>query len=110
MAGDAEHEDVGAGAKDALTRAGDDDGAHFGMLEADPVDRVVELDVDAEIVAVELQLVARAQPAVLVEIGFERGDGSVEGERPVAVFFRRSLIVDRLWAAHWMLLDRQFSA
>ena len=54
-----EHEDVGAGAEDALLAAGDDDAAHLGVLEAQPLDRVGELDVDAEVVGVELQLVAR---------------------------------------------------
>ena len=46
----AQHEDVRAGAEDALLQAGDDDGAGFGMLEADALDGVGELDVDAEIV------------------------------------------------------------
>ena len=53
----AEHEDVGAGAEDARLEAREDDGVHFGMLEADALQRVGELDVDAEIVGVELELV-----------------------------------------------------
>ena len=56
----AEHEDVGAGAEDALLQARDDDGVHLGVLEAQALDRVGELDVDAEVVGVELQLVVRA--------------------------------------------------
>ena len=39
-------------------RARDDDGAHLGMLEADALQRVGELDVDAEVVRVELERVA----------------------------------------------------
>ena len=80
------------------------------MLEADAVDRVVELDVDAQVVAVEFQLVAGPKAAILVEVGFQRGDRTLEGERPVPVFFRRSLIVDRVGTAHGTLLDRQFNA
>ena len=34
----AEHEDVGAGAEDALLQAGDDDGADLGVLEADALE------------------------------------------------------------------------
>ena len=66
---DAQHEDVGARAEHLVLGAGHDDGAHFGMLEADAVDGVVELDVDAQVVAVELELVAGAQAGVLVEVG-----------------------------------------
>ena len=71
-----------------LPRAGDDDRAHFRMLEADAIDGVVELDVDAEVVAVEFELVARTQAGVLVEIGQERRHGPVEPQLPVAVIAR----------------------
>ena len=37
------------------------------MLEAQPLDRVGELDVDAEIVGVELELVPRAERRMLVD-------------------------------------------
>ena len=45
---------------DALLAAADDDRFHAGVLEAQALDRVRELDVDAEVVAVELELVERA--------------------------------------------------
>ena len=82
----------------------------LGMLEADAVQRVVELDVDAEVVAVEFQLVAGPEAAVLVEIGDERRHRAVEFQLPVAVAVRRGLVVDRVGTAHAALLDRQFSA
>ena len=50
-----EHVDVGAGAEDAIAARGDDHGAHLGVLEAQALDRVGELDVDAEVVGVELE-------------------------------------------------------
>jgi hypothetical protein len=50
MRGSAQHEDVRAGAEDALLEAGDDDGLYFGMLEAEALDRVGQLDVDAKVV------------------------------------------------------------
>ncbi len=85
VAGGAEHEDVGAGAEDAVLRAGEDHHVHLGMLEADALQRVGELDVHAQVVRVELELVARADAAVLGHVHGERGDRTLEGELPVAV-------------------------
>ena len=68
---------------------------HLGMLEADAVDGVVELDVDAEIVRIELELVAGPQARVLVEVGEKGRHGPVELELPVPVLFGRGLVVDR---------------
>ena len=93
------------------SRALDDDhGARFRALEADAVDGVVELDVDAEVIAVELELVARAQAGVLVEIGEERRHRPVELELPVLVARRLGLIVDPVEAVRHALAHRQFSA
>ena len=66
------HVDVGARAEHALFRAGDDHALHFGMLEADAVERVVQLDVHAQVVGVELELVAGHDAAVLVDIHGQR--------------------------------------
>ncbi|SRR5258708_2879880 len=79
MAGVAEHVDVGARAEHAALAAGDHHAFHLRMLEADAVERVVQLDVDAEVVAVELELIARHQPLVLIYIQSERGNRAVEG-------------------------------
>ena len=90
----AEHEDVGAGAEHAIARAGHDDGAHFGVLEADALQRVVQLDVDAEIVGVELELVAGTNTAVLGDVHRERRERAVERELPVAVAARVRCEID----------------
>ncbi len=63
-----EHVDVGAGAEDALARAGDDDGAHLRMLEPDAVQRVVQFDIDAEVVRIELELIARDDAAIFRDV------------------------------------------
>ena len=81
----AKHVDVGAGAEDAVALRADDDGADLGMLEAQPLHRVRQLDVDAEIVGIELQLVAGLQPAILVHVHGEVGDAILERELPVLV-------------------------
>ena len=63
-----QHADVGAGAEHArLARAQQHD-LHFRMLEAQPLDRVGQLDIDAEVVGVELELVALEQRALLVDV------------------------------------------
>jgi hypothetical protein len=92
----AEHEDVGARTEDAVLQAGHDDRAHFGVLEADAIDRVVQFDVDAEVVAVELQLVAGTDAGILVDVQAQRGDRPVELHRPVAVARRLDAVVDGL--------------
>src|SRR6185503_18387606 len=92
----AEHEDVRPGAEHALLQAGDDDGAGFGMLEADALDGVGELDVDAEIVGIELQAVVGAEAAVLLYVHRQRRDRPVERQLPVAITVRMTLELNRL--------------
>jgi hypothetical protein len=55
---------------------GDDQRLDLGVLEAQPVDRVGQLDVDRQVVAVELELVARSMRVLGVD---RHGQG-----RPVA--------------------------
>jgi hypothetical protein len=55
------------------------------MGEAQPLGRVVELDVDAQVVAVHLELVAGYQPAGLVDVQSQVGDLAVDVEPPVPV-------------------------
>ena len=69
--------------------AGDDHRPHLGVLEADALERVGELEVDAEVVAVELERVAGAQPLVLADVHHQASDLAAvlgrELEAPVAV-------------------------
>src|SRR5262249_29085272 len=90
----AEHADVGARAEDALLARREDDGADLGMLEAQPLNGVIELDVHAEIVRVELQLVAGPEPAILLHVHGQRGDRAIDGEPPVLVAGRLGPEVD----------------
>ena len=50
VGGASKHEDVRARAEDALLQARDDDRAHLGVFEADPLDGIRQLDVDPQIV------------------------------------------------------------
>ena len=64
------------------------------MLESQALNNVVELDIDAEIVGVELQRIVAGNGAILVHVERERGDGTVDGEAPVAVVVRVGPEVD----------------
>ena len=100
-----QHLDVGAGAEHLVEAAGDDDGVHLGVLEAQALDGVVQLDVDAEVVAVELQLVVVAQPGVRGRpaiVSVATGPSTLEP--PVAVGRRLGVEADR----HARMLRRRF--
>ena len=81
----AQHEDVGAGAEDALLQAGDDHRAHLGVLEPQPLDRVGQFDVDAEVVGIQFQLVVGREARVLVHVHRQGRDRTVERRLPVPV-------------------------
>ncbi|KAG1223330.1 hypothetical protein G6F68_020372 [Rhizopus microsporus] len=55
------------------------------MFEADALQGVMQFDVHAQVVGVQLQLVAGAQAAVFRHIHGQRGDRAVERQAPVAV-------------------------
>src|SRR3712207_3342354 len=74
--------------------APDDDGAHLRVLEAQALDGVRKLDVHAEVVRVELELVALAQRLVLLHVHRERGDRPLDLKLPVPVTLRRGLEID----------------
>ena len=64
------------------------------MLEAEPHQRVGKLDVDAEIVGVQLELIALEQPGILVDIHRERRGLALDRQLPVAVARRFRLEID----------------
>ena len=91
MARAAQHEDVGAGAEDSFLEAGDDDRVDLGMLEANALDRIGQLDVDAEVVRVQLEPVVGGEPGIFLHVHRQRRDSAIEGQLPVPIFFRGSV-------------------
>ena len=85
-------------AKDAVLAAGDDDAAHVGVLKADAVERVIQLNVHPQVVAVELELelVARTNPSVLRNVEGQLCNGALDRQGPVAVLRRVSAVVNAL--------------
>src|SRR5262245_51379903 len=55
------------------------------MLEANPLQRVVQLDVDAKVVRIQLQAVPATQSAALIDIQRQGGDRPVNAKLPVAI-------------------------
>jgi hypothetical protein len=58
------------------------------VLETQALQRVRQLDVDAEVIRIELELVARLNAALLVDIECERGEIAVDRKPPVDVTVR----------------------
>ena len=66
------------------------------MLEAQPLHGIGQLDVDAEVVGVQLELIALEQPGVLVDVHEQLGDLAVEFQLPVAIALGLGLKIDAL--------------
>jgi hypothetical protein len=64
------------------------------VLESKPLDGVVQLDVDAEVVGIQLQLVSGDQATPLVDVHGQRGDLAVNLEAPMTVRVRRGPKLD----------------
>ncbi len=99
MGGARQHADIGAGAEHAVLARAYQRHLHPGMLEAQPLHRVGEFDVDAEIVGIQFELIAFEQPAILVDIHGERRDVTVDRELPMFVARRVGLKIDVAGAA-----------
>src|SRR6185295_19215128 len=85
MTGLRQHVDVGAGGEDPVLGAGEDHDANGRMLEANPLQRVVQLDIDTEVVRVQLQSISGSKPAAFVDVERERCRRSVDVQLPVTV-------------------------
>ena len=64
------------------------------MLEAQPVQRVVQFDIDAEIVGIELQGIARREAAILGDVEDEPCHRPVELHAPMAVAVGMRVVED----------------
>src|SRR6185369_602547 len=90
----AQHEDVRARAEDAFLQARDDDRMDFRVFEAQALNRIGELDIDAEVVRIQLEPVVGGNAAVLLDIHGEDRDRAVEIKFPVMITIRRGLKCD----------------
>ena len=115
VAGPGQHLDVGAGAEDLVEPAGHDDRLDPRVLEPQPLSQVVELDVDAQVIGVGLEVVVLAQPTFRVDRHRHGRHRTVDVERPVPVAARIDGEVHH-WFAHvaplgsWACRDSTFSS
>src|SRR5690349_6789201 len=96
MAAGSQHVDVCARAKYPALGAGDDNCPHLGMLKANPLQRIVQLDIDTEIIGIQLQLVPRTNPAVFLCVHHEGCHFAIKLQLPVLVPRRIGLVVHHL--------------
>ena len=94
MAGPGQHPDVGSGAEFPVPARADHDAAHPGILETQSLHRVVQFDVDAQIVGVELEFVAVEQTPGLVDCEHQLGGRTLGREGPASVARRAGFEVD----------------
>ena len=78
--------------------------AHFGVLEADALQCVVQLDVHAEVIRVELELVSGADACVFVNGQRQRGHCAIEGQFHVLVLGRFGPVINDWVRRHVGLL------
>src|SRR5690606_7213650 len=90
----AQHPDVGAGTEHAVLAGPQYHGLHAGVFETQPLNGVVQFDVDAQVVGIELQLIAGKQTAGFVHVHGERRYLAIHGQFPVAVAIRCGLEID----------------
>ena len=90
----AEHVDIRARAKDARLQTRHDHGPHCRMFKAQPLNRVSQFNIHAEVIRIEFQFVAVSQRRIFLHVHREPGDSAVYRQLPVFVLFRRSLKVN----------------
>ncbi len=89
-----QHADVGAGAEHPVFGRPQQHHLDAGMLEAEPLHRVRQFDVDAEIVGIQLELITFEQPAILIDVHGKRRDLAIDVQPPVPVARRIGLKID----------------
>jgi hypothetical protein len=78
------------------------------VLEPQPLHGIVELDVDAQVIRIEFELIAFEQAGILVDIHDQLGHLAIELELPVAIARGLGLEVDAM--CHGAGLSGYFSA
>src|SRR5262249_37083791 len=83
---------------------------HSWVLEPQPLQGVSKLDIDAEIIGIELELITLEQPGVLVDIESQSSDFAVDGQFPMPVTCRLGLEVNARSAVRQFMLGHGVSS
>ncbi len=94
MRGLGERADIGAGAEHVVLAGADHHRTHLRVLEAEPLHRIGQLDIDPEIVGIEFQLGAGKQAAGRIDVERQGRNRPVAGKAPVSVLTRLGRKVD----------------
>ena len=94
MCRNTQHENVGARAEHAILQAGDHHGANFGVFKTDALQGIVQFNVHAQVIRVELEFVAWANAGVFVDVDRQGGHGTGKGQADVLVVLGRGLVID----------------
>src|SRR5215467_3263115 len=80
-----QHTNIRPGTEHPRLRRRDDHRRHLCVLETQTLDGIIEFDTDTEIIGIELQLVARHQRRVFLDVHSQRGDPPLDVQFPVLV-------------------------
>ena len=89
-----QHADIGAGAEHPVLARAHHHDLDAGMFETQPLHRIGKLDIDAEIVGIQLELIAFEQAAILIDVHGQRRDLAVDIQLPMPVARRLGLKID----------------
>src|SRR5919109_5289249 len=80
-----QHANIRPGTEHPRLRRRDDHHRHLWMLETQTLHGIIEFNIDTEIIGIELQLIARYQRCVFLDVHSQRGDPPLEAQFPVLV-------------------------
>ena len=72
MRGLGQHTNIGPSAEHPRLRRREHHRRHLGMLETQTLNGIIELNIDPEIIGIELQLIARHQRGVFLDVHSQR--------------------------------------
>jgi hypothetical protein len=55
------------------------------MLEAETLDCIVQFDIDAQVIGIQLELIARVERSVFIDVHRKRSYRAVKAELPMAI-------------------------
>src|SRR5262245_58843080 len=80
-----QHANIRPSTEHPWLRRRDDHRRHLWMLETQTLDGIIKLNIDTEIIGIELQLIARHQRRILLDVHSQRGDPPLDAQFPVLV-------------------------
>src|SRR5262245_9897087 len=80
-----QHAHIRPGTEHPRLRRRDDHRRHLWVLETQTLHGIVEFNIDTEIIGIELQLIARHQWRVFLDVHSQRGDPPLDAQFPVLV-------------------------